>query len=368
MTALKILAFLAGAAVVLLTLRSAIRTFLVPRALQAYLARIVFVSVRRVFRLRAPHRHSYEQRDRIMAFYAPLSLVVLLGTWLVLVLAGFTTMFWGLGNSPVRFAFTIAGSSMFTLGFEKGRGLATTALSFGAAAIGLMLLALFITYLPSLYGAFQRREAGVAKLEVRAGQPPSGPSLIELANRVTGLGSLRELWTAWEDWFTDVDESHTTFPALVHFRSPHGDHSWITAAGAVLDGASLFASSVDRPRTPETDFMIRAGSLCLRHIADFLHIPVDHDPAPTDPISVTRQEFDAAYDRMDAAGVPMKPDRDRAWRDFAGWRVNYDSALIGLARLTMAPPAPWSSDRFADTHYIPRAIPWLRRSARRAGR
>jgi hypothetical protein len=27
----------------------------------------------------------------------------------------------------------------------------------------------------------------------------------------------------------------------------------------------------------------------------------------------------------------MKPDRDQCWRDFAGWRVNYDAALIGVA-------------------------------------
>jgi hypothetical protein len=48
---------------------------------------------------------------------------------------------------------------------------------------------------------------------------------------------------------------------------------------------------------------------------------------------------------MAAAGVPLKADHDQAWRDFAGWRVNYDAALIGLAALTMAPEAPWSSDR-----------------------
>jgi len=43
--------------------------------------------------------------------------------------------------------------------------------------------------------------------------------------------------------------------------------------------------------------------------------------------------------------VPLKADRDQAWRDFAGWRVNYDLALVELARLTDAPPSPWSSDR-----------------------
>ena len=45
------------------------------------------------------------------------------------------------------------------------------------------------------------------------------------------------------------------------------------------------------------------------------------------------------------AGVPLKADREQAWRDFAGWRVNYDSVLLALAELMMAPPARWISDR-----------------------
>ena len=43
--------------------------------------------------------------------------------------------------------------------------------------------------------------------------------------------------------------------------------------------------------------------------------------------------------------MPLKADRDQAWRDFSGWRVNYDAVLLALANLTGAPPAPWSSDR-----------------------
>ena len=41
----------------------------------------------------------------------------------------------------------------------------------------------------------------------------------------------------------------------------------------------------------------------------------------------------------------MKADLDRAWRDFAGWRVNYDRVLLAMAALTMPPYARWSSDR-----------------------
>src|SRR3972149_2496517 len=67
------------------------------------------------------------------------------------------------------------------------------------------------------------------------------------------------------------------------------------------------------------------------------------DPKPTDPISITREQFDYTLRILEEEGVPLKPDRDQAWRDFAGWRVNYDAVLLALAKLTMAPPAPWSS-------------------------
>jgi hypothetical protein len=326
---LKVVAFVVGVALILYTIRAAIRLFLVPRALQLYLARFVFVMVRRVFWLFANNRHDFVRRDAVMAFYAPVALLSVFTLWLVLVLIGYTAMYWALGNGPLSFAFTESGSALLTLGFAQGRNLPTIGLMFTEAAIGLGLLALFIAYLPSLYGAFSRREAGVSKVEVRAGRPPSGIYLIQLAWTVGRMEILRTLWPEWENWFVEVDETHTSFPPLVFFRSGHPDESWVTSTGAILDAASLYVSSVDVPRTPEPEFMIRAGYLCLRHIAAFFWIPVPDDPGPTDPISIERSEFDAAYDRLAAGGVPMKPDRDQCWRDFAEWRINYDAALIG---------------------------------------
>jgi hypothetical protein len=358
---LNVVLFALGAALVLFTIRSVVRTFLVPRALQAWVARAVFVFVRQVFRIRVRNDAPYEHRDRVMAFFAPVALLALLITWVLFILVGYTVMFFALSGHSWDEAFTLAGSSLFTLGFAPRGGTPEVALDFTAAGVGLVVLALFVTYLPSLYGGFQRRERGVSKLEVRAGQPPTGVYLIELAWNVGRLENLRELWAEWEDWFVDIDESHSAFPALVFFRSTHADQSWVVAAGAILDGASLFASTIDVSRQPEPEFMIRSGYLCLRHVADFFQIPVDHDPKPGDPISITRQEYDVAYDRLDRAGVPVRPDRDQAWRDFSGWRVNYDAALIGLAKLAMAPRAPWSSDRYEDGNYIPPAFPWMSR-------
>jgi hypothetical protein len=50
-------------------------------------------------------------------------------------------------------------------------------------------------------------------------------------------------------------------------------------------------------------------------------------------------------DELREAGLPLRLDLDQAWRDYAGWRVNYDEALLRLCALAAAPPAPWSSDR-----------------------
>ncbi len=66
-------------------------------------------------------------------------------------------------------------------------------------------------------------------------------------------------------------------------------------------------------------------------------------------------EFDEALDALAVQGLPLKADRDQAWRDFQGWRVNYDRVLIALAGLTMAPPTPWVSDR-SLRDWRPRAV------------
>jgi hypothetical protein len=170
--------------------------------------------------------------------------------------------------------------------------------------------------------------------------------MIERYHSIHGLHRLEEQWQAWEAWFADIEESHTSLPALVFFRSPRPDHAWITAAGAVLDAAALSLAALDIPRSPQAALCIRAGFIALRRIADVFGIAYEPDPHyPAQPISVRRDEFDAACERLAASGAPILADRDQAWRDFAGWRVNYDTVLLALCSITMAPPAAWSADR-----------------------
>jgi hypothetical protein len=341
-----VIAFPVGLLIVLSTVLSAIETLVVPRAIPLRITRAVFLAMRALFGLRGGRARSFKERDRDMALYGPVSLFTLAASWLALTGLGYVLMYWSLGMRPWRAALSLSGSSIFTLGFTAPRNLPTTILAFSEAILGIGLLAMLISYLPSMYQSFSRREAAVAALDVRAGTPPTAAAMLIRVSRIEGWERLDDVWRSWEAWFVDLTETHTSLPALVFFRSPHWEHSWVTASGAVLDAASLYASTVDRPRSPDGELCIRAGYIALRRIADFFAIPHPPDPHwPAEPISIDRREFDAACREMADVGVPLKSDLEQAWRDFAGWRVNYDRVLLSLASLTMAPYAPWSSDR-----------------------
>ena len=342
---LRLTALTIGTFLVARTLLSAIRTFILPRSVRDRVSAFYFVAWRRMFTWRANRTNTYEDRDAVMAMFAPLSLILIPVYWLLLVGFGYTLIYMALGIDSFYAAMVHSGSTLTTLGFDRREGYAMMLATFSESAISLILVAILISYLPTMYGAFSRREAAVTLLEVRAGTPPSAVEMLGRAHRIRGLEYLTELWEQWEGWFAELEESHTSLAALVFFRSPEPQHSWLTAAGTVLDGAALYASTLNMPRNPPAELCIRSGFLALRAIADFYRLRYDPNPAPTDPICITRQEFDEAYDRLRDYGVPLKPDRDQCWRDYAGWRVNYDAVLIQLAALTMAPYAPWISDR-----------------------
>ncbi len=339
------LTFLAGLWVVLATLLSAVRSFILPHGANVLLARLVPWLVYKCFALPLRWAETYRDRDRIMALYAPISLLMMPIAWMTLVTFGFMAMFWAIGVRPLSAAFLLSGSSLLTLGFAPVNSLPQTILAFAEATLGLGLLALLIAYLPTIYGAFSRREVLVAQLDVRAGTPPSAIEMIERFHRLQRLDHLGDLWPVWENWFGELEESHTSFAALVYFRSPRPETSWITAAGTILDCAALCASVLDIPHDVNADLCIRAGYLSLRNIISFFNIPFNPDPDIGDPISVTRAEFDAACEHLIEQGIPIKPDREQAWLDWYGWRVNYDDVLVKLARIADAPPAMWTGDR-----------------------
>lgn len=342
----KLVLFVAGIFLVARTLLSAISSFVLPRPARSRLNRFVFGLVWRVFELIMHSFPDYDRRDALMAYYSPIGLMLLVPTWYVLVSIGYAMMYVALGIEPWQRAFVLSGSSLLTLGVFSSEVFLVDLLMFSEAVLGLILVALLISYLPTMYSAFSRREEAVNLLEVRAGSPPSAVEMLQRYHRIHGLDRLADYWFTWETWFADVEESHTVLPALVFFRSPRPQNAWVVAAGTVLDTAALTLSAVEIPYAASAALTIRAGFLCLRRICESFDIRYPRDPHfPQDPISITRAEFDLALEKLEASGVPLKADREQAWNDFAGWRVNYDQPLLALCALTLAPSAPWTSDR-----------------------
>jgi hypothetical protein len=87
------------------------------------------------------------------------------------------------------------------------------------------------------------------------------------------------------------------------------------------------------------------GFTAFNRIAKTLGWPVDLDPNPEGPISLTFEEFEEAVEMLAEIGFPMELSAEDAWPNFRGWRVNYETNAYRLADRVMAPPAPWSGPR-----------------------
>jgi len=211
-----------------------------------------------------------------------------------------------------------------------------------------------------MYSAFHTREMSVNRLSVRAGIPPSPVQLFMRFHRLNRLSEMTKFWEEWETWFVELEESHTSLAPLVYFRSPQPEESWVNAAGTILDAAALRLAIVDLPNDLKGSFLpdgseipsdaqaaitIRAGFIALRRIADYFKVNYNPNPSfPNDQISIKRETFNQTYRLLQEQGLPLRSNVDKAWQDFAGWRVNYDSVLIALKVLTMAPDAPWLAE------------------------
>jgi hypothetical protein len=348
-----------GILLVLTGWQSVIGTLIVPRAVGSWLTRGVDRLVVAVYQATTRPVADYVRRDRILATQAAAILVTQLAAWLSIFLAGFTLALWPSHGRSITAALADAGSSIFTLGFAEPPGTTPAIIVFFAAATGMIVVALQIGYLPTLYAAFNRRETEVALLVSRAGFPSWGPELLARTHYALGSGTstlntLPDLYQQWERWSSDVAESHTTYLPLVRFRSPQPYSSWVIALLSVLDSAALILTlSPGQAPTVPARLCLRSGFGCLNRIARAMGIEVPQEADPEAGITLTYEEFLEAHARMDAIGFPMTRKPADAWPDFVGWRVNYESAAYQIAAAIDAVPALWSGPRRHGSPAIP---------------
>ena len=349
--AIRVVAGIFGAFIVLATGWSVLGTLVVPRRIRSRIPRIVFIVNRSVFHFFADKTSSYDRRDRVLAVQAPVQLIAQVVAWLALYLLGFGLLMWSFSEGGLGSAMEQAGSALCTLGYLVPRTSGVAGLDSLAALAGLGTVALQIGYLPTLYAAFNRREALITMLDSRAGVPSWGPELLArthygLGSGVSAVGELPQLFEAWEQWSADVSESHTTYVPLIWFRSPRPLSSWVTAQLAILDAAALYLALLPNASgLIQARLCLRGGFTCLGNIARAIGIPIPLDADPSDGISLSYEDFLEAIERLRQVDFPVERPVEDAWADFLGWRVNYEAAAYALALATDAPPALWSGPR-----------------------
>jgi hypothetical protein len=361
------LAAVVGAMLVITVVASVMGTLIVPRAVSNWPIRVVDRAVDRAFWLATMRIDDYERRDRVLSGQVAIVLLSQLVAWLALSFLGYSLVLWPFVHRGITAAFTDAGSALFTLGFARPAGSVPIAIVFVAAATGLVIIALQIAYLPTLYAAFNRRETEVALLNARAGVPSWGPELLARTHYALGTGvstinTLPELYERWERWAADVSESHTTYLPLVRFRSPRPLSSWVTALLAVLDSAALILalSPQSAPVVPAR-LCLRSGFLCFTRVAQAMGVDVPDEPDPDSGIALTYKEYLDAIARMREVDFPIERDPAEAWPDFVGWRLNYERAAYAVASEVRAVPALWSGPRRRAIAAIPPRRPPLGR-------
>ena len=245
--------FAVGLLLVMSTLMSVAGTLVVPRAVNSPISRMVEWLLDIAFLFMARRVRSFGRRDRILAWQAPLSLLIRLAVWLGLLILGYALLLLPSLKGHLGQAFSESGSSIFTLGYAVPASGDSTTLEYLAAFTGLVVIGLQVGYLPTLYAAFNKRETEVTLLASRAGVPSWGPELLARTRWGIRDGNiapvLETLFFSWERWAAEVAESHTTYLALARFRSPHPLSHWLTSLIAVMDAAALHLSLAPSSRT-----------------------------------------------------------------------------------------------------------------------
>lgn len=343
----EVAAFLLGSLCLALVLWDVFQTIVVPRPTPGRfrITRYLIAPTWRWWRALGARSRSDLGRDQFYGLYAPAAVIMLLVAWLLLLTVGYGLVLFAvradLAPAPPDLISSIylGGNSILTLGSAGVVAVGPLGRLFTllAAATGLGVVALAVTFLFSLYGSYQRREALVVMLQARAKAPPSAVTLLETYGRLGLVGDLPALFSEWERWSAEVLDSHVAYPILCYFRSSHDNASWISAIGAVLDAACLVLTTIrEVPRGP-AKLLTRVGGHLVEDVANYFRLQGDG-------VGVERAAFDDAYSRLAAAGYDLE-DANIAWRAFERVRATYAGRLEALAAFWATPAPIWLGER-----------------------
>ncbi|MCU1343173.1 MAG: Ion transport 2 domain protein [Candidatus Acidoferrum typicum] len=288
---------------------------------------------------------SKKLRESHLSYYGPLSLLMLFAIWAFALVLAFAMLHWAAGSSlnvsgaraTFRTDLYLSGTTFFTLGLGDVTPRTTLArvITVAEGGMGFGYLAIVISYLPTMYGAFSQRELNISLLDARAGSPPTAGELLRRHAHVQTLDVLRRYLQEWEIWCAQLMESHLSYPVLCYFRSQHDNQSWLAAFTAVLDVCALiiaYGSEEDKWQAQLTFAISRHAISDLCEVLKVRPLASIADRLPAQNLTEVRNLIaECGAGKCTEAG-------DRKLGDL---RKMYEPLLNGLSRRLLMPLPSW---------------------------
>jgi Ion channel len=364
-----------GIALIFLILMDAFETIVLPRRIKRSfrIASWFYRNTWRFWTRVGRHIRSANRREGFLAYFGPLSLIVLLGFWAVGLIFGFACVQYGLGehltlaNEKITFGkvLYLSGETFFTLGYGDitPNNAAARALAVMEAGMGFAFLGVVIGYLPVVYNSFAAREIEISLLDARAGSPPTAAEFLSRLGCCPEQTVLDEIFRDWERWCADLLSSHISYPVLVFFRSQHSNQSWLSALTVMLDVTSLVMTGVEgiHPDQAKLTFaMARHAAVDLAQVAKAEYNP--HEVDRLKPEDLTRLRAALAQHGV-RLSVAVNDGEDVPER-LAELQVLYEPYLHAIGRRLLMALPPWvHTDRKKDNW---QGSPWDRAIQARA--
>ena len=351
---MRVLSAFLGAFLIFMVLWESFETIIFPRRVtrRYRLTRLFYRNTWRPFQAVVGIAVPVKQRETVLSFFGPLSLLLLLSIWAGVLVTGFALLHWADGSSvqtnqgPAGF-FTdlyLSGTTFFTLGLGDVTPSSSIAklLTVIECGMGLGFLALIISYLPALNQSFQRREVRISLLDARAGSPPSAAEILRRHNNEHRLEALRVLFHEWELWSAELLESHLSYPVLAYFRSQHDNQSWLAALTAILDASALVMVGVEGACARQAELTFAMARHAIVDLSIIFRRPPRqpaHDRLPSETLTAMRESLkEAGHQLLDGHDAEKK---------LAELRSLYEPYAYSMSSYFRMPLPPWmpKSDR-----------------------
>lgn len=288
-----------------------------------------------------------KRREKSLSLFGPMSLLVLLGIWVVGLIIGYAFLMWAIDQGEAASAeisfgthLYLSATTFFTLGYgdvvptnNPGRFLAVV-----EAGNGFGLLAIVISYLPILYQSFSNREASISLLDARAGSPSSAVELLRRHRAEDSFEDLNRLLSEWERWSAELLESHLSYPVLCYFRSQHDNQSWLGALTTVLDTCAIVMVGVQGAPVWQARMTFAMARHAVVDIAQVFRTKPSRDTSCYSRLP--RAELERMREILGQNGIHLSDGEDTE-RRLLELRSMYEPYVHALSEWLLMPLPPW---------------------------